>query len=119
MYTTTVCDQLHLSTQHIGLLEDVEAMEDIFKSALDEMLSSLPKWSTMQQLLKWRTQKEQRRWILSLLCLLGSISTAPQAKRFDTLDLPCKAHCAQSGHLVPVIWTFRQPFCNGEFVADH
>ena len=70
-------------------------MEDIFlKSAVVEMLSSLPKRSTTQQLLKWRTQKEQRRRILSLLCSLGKRITAPQAKRLDVLDLPYEALCA-------------------------
>lgn len=58
-------------------LPDVEAMEEVFtKTALVDLLSSLPIQSAKQQLQKWHTLKEQRCRTSSLLYALGKQVTS-------------------------------------------
>ena len=92
-------------------LPDVEALVELFtQTALVDLLSSVPIRTARQQLLIWRTQKEERGRTCSLLQALGKRVTVPQAKRLDTLHLTypvlrqIRSSCASNDEFQKVLW---------------
>ena len=92
-------------------LPDIEALVELFtQTALVDLLSSVPTRTTRQQLLLWRTQKEERGCTCLLLQALGKRVTVPQAKRLATLHLTYPvlrqigSSCASNDEFQKVLW---------------
>ena len=92
-------------------LPDVEALVELFtQTALVDLLSSVPTRTARQQLLLWRTQKEERGCTCSLLQALGKRVTVPQAKGLATLHLmypvlrQIRSSCASNDEFQKVLW---------------
>lgn len=78
---------------------DVETMEQILtKTALVNLLSSLPRQPIRQQLQIWHQQKELRRRTTTLLHTLGRRITAAQVKCLHEISLCYTPLCTMSKH---------------------
>ena len=91
-------------------LPDVEALVKLFTQMALDLLSSVPTRPARQQLLLWRTQKEERSRTCSLLQALGKRVTVSQAKHLDTLHLTypvlrqIRSSCTSSDKFQKVLW---------------
>ena len=100
---TTVCEATSPFHAAHRALADVEAMEDIFlTSALVEMLSSLPKRSTTQQLLKVENTEGAAEADPESIMLVGEVHHRSAGYSCAlTCWISHTRRCVRSGRLVP------------------